>query len=209
MEMTESVKRLHAIGECVFVDLVNENSHENCIRGSAILMRVLQKVGFTKAYPLTVNVTICNDFYMKWRDTNPFPRSQAEIDAFEKTDCIFANVGRESLRYASIEGRWPGHLTVVVPRAAGDRHVLLDLTIVQASRPKIGLNIQPAMFSVSEDFVAGREQAGMRRAGLNFLYEAYPDDLSYEDGGKLAEIDDLERTSSNIVRSLKLHGIIR
>jgi hypothetical protein len=41
------------------------------------------------------------------------------------------------------EGKWLGHLVVIVSGAFGEQHALLDLTITQADQPEWGLHLQP------------------------------------------------------------------
>lgn len=98
--------------------------------------------------------------------------------------------------------RWPGHLVVVVPRVFEDRNALLDLTIVQAHKPEWDISLQPLCLRVNDDFVCGRTPHNGKVNGSLVIYDAYPDDHSYNDDGNWMAIKGLDEAASNVVRRL-------
>lgn len=96
--------------------LIETKCADQCISGSAILLKVLQQQGYPDAYPLTVCVTIVNP-----------KKPENGIKLGKGTD--------------PIPGKWPGHLVVVVPKYQGDDHLLIDLTLGQVNGKVSGISI--------------------------------------------------------------------
>jgi hypothetical protein len=75
-----------------------------------------------------------------------------------------------------VSGGWPGHLVAVVNETC-----LLDLALVQASRPHKGIRLAPLVAGVNAAFLAGNEGAVAVWVvnGCQVEYQAYPHDTSY------------------------------
>lgn len=197
----ESYEILQRISDEVFDDLECRGLHHSCIEGSALLTSVLRRVGFVDAYPLTVGVTIFNKAHQDWVKAHGAPTDEASCRACDAAGSMTIVIGKGAEHMVS-EDRWAGHLAVVVPAVFGDRHALLDLTIVQAHRPEWGIVLQPLCLRVRDQFVSGKDPGNFLVNGRLLRYTAYPDDHSYSDTGDLMAIARLEQAAAKILSRL-------
>ena len=201
MDIHESARHLGAISDEVSRELAENGLEYHCIHGSALLTRVLHQIGFPDAYPLTVGVRIFNSPYQQWAERHGSPEDEAAAKACGDYGgaAILLGKGTEGM---VPEERWAGHLVVIVPGAFDDRHALLDLTIVQAHKPDWGIELQPLCLRVSDQFVSGRIPYKGRVNGSLLIYDAYPNDHSYNDDGDWMAITGLDEATSSVVRRL-------
>lgn len=208
MDTTDRSKRLNDISEFVFNDLALRGMHRSCIHGSALFLRVLHEAGFPEAYPLTVGVAIFNDASQKHLNTHGMPKDDEGFRLFNEAECIFVAVGLGST--TTLEGKegWDGHLVVVIPNIYGDRHAVIDLTIVQVDMPHWNISMDPMGLVVGDAFVTGASPSLFKRNGITFQYQARPDDRSYAEERELFAIEGLKQAAANLVMKLKLSGIV-
>ena len=152
----EPYEVLQKISDEVFADLECRGLHHSCIEGSALLTSVLRMMGFVDAYPLTVGVAIFNKANQDWVKAHGAPADEASCRACDAAGSMTIVIGKGTEHLVS-EDRWAGHLAVVVPAVFGDRHALLDLTIVQAQRPEWDIVLKPLCLRVRDQVVAGKD----------------------------------------------------
>lgn len=168
----------------------------SCISCAGILLRVLHRLGYEEALPLTVRVQIWNKAYTDWFQTHGDPEGNPE--AVERCNAkgglrIFVGVGEDS------EGGWPGHLVVILPNAFGDQHALLDFTIVQANQPAFDVVLQPACLKVSSEFVSGEKPFLTGHNGCMLGYKPFPDDESYTETEAWTRTEGLDDAAANVL----------
>jgi hypothetical protein len=207
MEKSERLNQLADICQFVYVDLGLRGIQKSCIQGSALLLKVLHGVGFPDAYPLAVGVTVCNDAFLEFSKTNKPAFDEEGMRRFEEAGCLMMNVGYGGLTLLGEEG-WDGHLVVVVPRISGERHIMVDLTIVQLDRPELGARMNPLLLGIGDAFVNGESPSQFNQNGLLIMYEARPNDRSYRDDGDLFAIEGIERAAVNVIQNLARVGLV-
>lgn len=207
MDTAGRSQRLTAISEFVFNDLALRDMHKSCIHSSALLLRVLHETGFPEAYPLTVDVAVFNDAAQKHLNTHGMPKGDEGYKLFNEAGCMLLMIGMGSTTTLDGKEGWDGHLVVVVPKLNGDRHAVIDLTIVQLDMPHWNVSMQPMGSGVGDAFVSGASPSIFKRDGLTFQYQARPDDHSYAEDRELFEIEGLERAALNIIKNLKASGL--
>ena len=76
-------------------------------------------------------------------------------------------------------GQWLGHLVVVCEKT------LIDLTIGQVNSSKLSINLNPPhlTFEAKEEFLAGTALFVHSFCGSVIVYQAYPDERTYEKSG--------------------------
>lgn len=150
---------------------------DQCVPGSAILLKTLQELGYSKAFPLSVGVRIVNP-----------SRPNTGIMLGKGTD--------------PIPGKWPGHLVVVVPNHDGDDHLLIDLTLVQVNGQVADIELDPFLGMVDDAFVKGRQPNGVTTNGCELSYEAFPADDSYVRDTNFTRVEGLDRAVGMIIERL-------
>lgn len=178
--------------------------HHSCIDSAALLTHVLHATGFRDAYRLTVNVRIINEAYRKYVETYGEPTNEATGKACDDAGGARINLGKDSEDLGEVpEGNWPGHLTVIVPKAFGDRHALIDPSITQANWPEYGIVLPPVCLKVTDDFVAGQRPAPFEVNKTLLIYDAYPKDDSYNRDGDCMNKDGIETAVAIVLKRLK------
>jgi hypothetical protein len=150
-----------------------------------------------------VGVQIWNRAYRDWLDQHGDPEGNpAEVAACNATGAIRIFVGRGPEEVD--EDKWAGHLGVVVPDAFGQRHALLDLTIVQANRPNFGVVLQPMCLKVTDEFLSGQKPFIGEFNSCLFAYAALPDDHSYKESPAWTVTEGLDGAAHAVLRRLGL-----
>ena len=180
--------------------LKEHDMEHHCIQGAALLTKVLYRTGVSNAHPLTVGVTILNEAFLRYVDEHGAPLDAAARQACNDAGGAQFIVGRDATDIP--EGRWPGHLVVIVPGAFGQKHALLDPTITQANWPEVNINLQPICAEVTNDFVSGVVPARLRINGMLLNYEAFPDDHSYNDDEDCMTKDGLDGAVATVLHRL-------
>jgi hypothetical protein len=152
-------------------------------------------------------VTIHNHAYLKWVEAHGESETEAAKRACDDAGAMTVVVGKHP-ECIEDEDNWPGHLTVIVPKVFLSRHAMLDLTIVQASKPEWGIVLGPFRIQASDRFVTGQCLLAFNAGRSKLIYEAYPDDHSYQDDGDLMAIDDLDRVAANIIQRMRTRRIV-
>ena len=157
-----------------------EKTSENlsCIMATSVILNVLSHLGVDNAYPLTVKPRILNPKFAERLKHEPFPSTPEELAKWEADGCSIVSVGYPK---ASSKNQWNGHLIAIIPRGFNNRNWALDITITQANLPEWGIELDPLMMSVSEEFLNGTKEF---KASINnslVVYWAFPADRSFED----------------------------
>lgn len=176
--------------------------HHSCIDSAALLTRVLHAIRVRRAYRLTVGVKIHNPAFCSYVEEHGFPSDKATAKASDDAGGLTIVLGKEAENIP--EDRWPGHLTVIVPIAYGERHALLDPSITQLDDPKYGIKLQPLVLPVTADFVSGERASSFKVNKSLLRYQAYPDDHSYKDGSDAMQKAGIDAAVSEVVAKLKL-----
>lgn len=204
MDLTETQKLLGTICDEVSRKLADNNLAHACIHGAALLTMVLRRVGFHDSYPLTVGVRIFNSAYQRWVESHGAVKDDAAAEACADAGGAMILLGKGTDGMVP-ETRWPGHLVVVVPRAFGERHAALDLTIVQAHKPEWNITLRPLAIAVRDPFVSGVAPHKVIVNGALLIYDAYPEDHSYNEDGKWLEIRGIEEAADAVIKRLPRH----
>ena len=180
--------------------LAEHGFQSHCIEGAALLTKVLQKVGISATQQLTVGVKISNPAYQEFVKKHGVPKNEASKTAFNHSGAAAVLLGKDAPEVP--EGKWPGHLVVIISGAFGEKHALLDLTITQADKPDWGIHLKPLCLAVSDDFVSGRRPAEFEVNGSLLRYTSYPNDHSYGDWSHFMAREDIDRAASEVVSRL-------
>jgi hypothetical protein len=142
-----------------------------CIAATAILNEVLDYFQLT-ATPLSVIATVFNPVMSERIAQEGMPSlEEAERDWLPR-GCYSLAVGVGDPE----PGKWPGHLVTVL-----GGQVLIDLTLDQANRPQHGIVLpMPILAPCDPEFLAGEAQVAGIVGGCRVIYEARPDDRSFE-----------------------------
>ncbi len=203
---------LSTIGEIMPIVVNTLNSYgfrDHCIQGSALLTTVLHRAGMPGAYPLTVGARILNEAFQRYVDIHGMPLDEASGKACDDAGGVTIILGRGAPEVSPDqlqiqEDKWLGHLAVIVPGAFGEKHALLDPTITQAHRPEFGVVMQQPLCSrVPEEFVLGGRIAKFDVNKTLVMYQAYPDDRSYNDDGDCMKKPGLDEAASMVLRRMR------
>jgi hypothetical protein len=149
----------------------------SCIESSAALLNVLHGLGYNGAYPLTVEVQILNPIA-----TRSAERAGWVAEAAKAEEGSFGvSIGAQGAEVGP--DNWAGHLVVILPNFLGDRHMLLDTTIMQANKQGTGINLPAIFATVRDDFTSGAKVRKLAANDCTVMYKARPDDHSYKQGG--------------------------
>lgn len=203
MNSRETESALAAIMPEVRRMLEEHDMHHSCIDAGALLTKVLQEVGFLNAYRLTVNVRIINEAFRQYVDTYGFPSDEASGKACDDAGGATIILGKEATEIP--KGNWPGHLTVIVPSAFDTKHALLDPAITQANWPEFGIVLPPLCLKVTDDFVSGGRSASFEVNNTLLIYDAYPNDRSYNDDGDCMAKEHFDIAVSIVLKRLERH----
>ncbi|QDS99062.1 hypothetical protein [Adhaeretor mobilis] len=157
--------------------LIEVQCIDHCISGSAILHKVLQENDFPEAYPLTVGVKIVN---VSHTDTG-----------------IMLGKGTEPM-----PGMWPGHLVVVVPEYNDDDHLLIDLTLGQVNGKVEGIEVEPFVGKVDNNFIHGLLPARCTANGCKLTYEGFPNDDSFRTETNWSNVKGLDQAVEMVTERL-------
>lgn len=185
----------------VMRELQKHQDHNSCITVSALLTRCLRAWRYPDAYPLTVRVSIYNATAREWMERNGIPRTDAEIADFNQSGSAHVYIGYTPENLLP-QNHWSGHLAVIVPHLFGDRHGLVDLTVMQANKPEWGIELPPMILKVTDNFLAGTKPCSTTVRGCQVIYEAFPDDKSYNKIGHWKKIPKLREMADRIVERL-------
>ena len=182
MDTTRVMTKFGRIMDTLFAELLAIEGQGQCIAAGAVLTSVLRRVGFSSAYPLAVMVDIFN----------PAATKQAESVNW-KLDGVKAGEDTVQIRIGDPDvdlgpGIWRGHLVVIVPNALGEKHLLLDPTIVQANHPGTGIEVVPLMVPVADEFIGGKRPRKVSVNGSTLFYWARREDESFHNNGDYTEI---------------------
>jgi hypothetical protein len=173
---------------------------KSCISGSAILARALHRFGYLDAYRLSVGVQVHNPATREWvEEYGGPPTNEAEQAAFDASDAFLITIDKTS---PVTDLQWAGHVAVVVPNTRQDRHTFVDLTIPQVNRPDRGVLLRPVIAPVTDQFVNGEDQFAPMVDGSLLIYDAFPDDDSYNVKGDCMTDQELEPTVEKIIKRL-------
>lgn len=200
MNLQEAANDLGDIMDQVRIMLCEHGMHHSCIDAAALLTKVLHRVGKSKAYRLTVNVRLINAAFQRYVEAHGFPQDEATARDCNDAGGATIILGRDAPEIP--EGNWPGHLVVIVPYAFGDRHALLDPSITQAEWPEFGITLRPLCLRVGDEFVKGKKEAKFKVNGTLMIYDAYPDDHTYNDDGDCMEKDGIDMAVALVLRRL-------
>lgn len=201
MAPKEIEQAIHDIMPEVRYMLEEHGMQHSCIDAASLLTKVLHTVGISNAYRLTVNVQAVNEAFRRYVDTYGPPADEAAHQACFDAGGAIAVVGRDATDIP--KGNWAGHLTVIVPGAFGDKHALLDPSITQADWPEFGIVLQPLCLRADQDFVSGMRSARYEIGNVLLIYDAYPDDHSYNDGCDCMVKDGIDTAVALVLKRLE------
>jgi hypothetical protein len=172
------IDRVQPLFNATLRELRRLGEQDSCIFAGAVLVELLRSRGYRNAYPLTVKPIVLNpNFAMRLR-TEPFPRNALARAKWADEGCPMVSIGA----YGAVSTRdiWAAHLAVVLPNFFGERHLMCDLTIIQANRPEWKIYLRPVFLRVPEAFVSARTTYRAWVNGSTIIYRAFPRDKSYE-----------------------------
>ena len=150
----------------------------HCIQTSALLAKSLHLLGVPNAYCLTVGVHAYNQAWTKFVDEHGWPEDNRSRKACNNSGAAVSKVGKAAPSVE--EGNWWGHLVVIVPQVIDGGHLLVDASIMQANQPDFDIVFPPLLLRVKDEFVSGRKPATFDVDTMKVIYEAHPDDRSFE-----------------------------
>lgn len=171
MELSNhQLNMLEAVARVAPKEIMKRYKDNNCCIATArIIIEVLKKMHFKNIRPLTVEVNIFNETYVKKGRT---PQSDEEAQAWLAEGAWQIILGERTLTH---DGQWPGHLAVLV----NDRY-MLDIAVFQATRPQKNIHLSPILTTVPEDFVKGEDKCGLIFNKCMVVYVSFPQDKTYE-----------------------------
>lgn len=194
MSLSEhQVRILETIAKIAPNAILRKYKETCCIAGARIIIEVLKKLHFKNIKPFTVEANIFNEVYVKKGRT---PQSDEEAQQWLTEGCWQIVLGD---REEKIEGRWPGHLVVLI----NDQY-LLDVTIFQATRPHKGIHLTPVLTTVPEDFIKGEDKCGLMYNNCMIIYTSYPTDDSYKTARDWWDVARSKEVVSDILSEVKL-----
>ena len=152
-----------------------EGGRLSCIASCAALLDVLHRLGYDKAYPLTVEARVLNPVATRHAERCGWMPDGSEAPK----GSVIADIGPEAADVGP--HHWAGHLVVIVPNLLGERHVLLDPTIMQANKPGTGINLPAISVTVRDDMISGEKLRQLSANGSTVFYRFRPTDHSYRD----------------------------
>lgn len=160
-----------------------------CIAFGKLSLLVLGRVPGCQARVLaTTAVAVNEQLLAKQR----MPESEEEGLAWSQEGCHSVIVGHPDDHRP---GGWAGHLVVVAYERS-----LLDLTIVQASRPERGIRVGPHVAPVTPTFLSGDDRLVVPLpAGGTLYYESRAADETYKTAADWLREDRLEPLARTIL----------
>lgn len=198
MSPDEMEKVIKATMPVLLHDLHSYGFSQHCIQAGALVTKVLHGLGMDKAYPLTVGVRLINQAFRRYTENHGFPEDDASRAACNRAGGAYVLLGKDAPDVP--EGNWRGHLVVIVPCEPDTKHFMLDLTIPQANWPEFGIVVSPLVTRVTDHFVSGSRPAEFNAGKTLLIYDAYPEDHSYNDEGYIINDPSFEEAVSGIVR---------
>jgi hypothetical protein len=187
------LKTLEIIARVTPNIIVRKYKDDCCIAASRIIIEVLKKLHFRDVRPFSVEANVFNEVYVKKGRT---PQSDEEAQAWLAEGAWQVVVGDKKEIH---EGRWPGHLAVLLQ----DQY-LLDVAIFQATRPHKNISLSPIFTSVPEDFVRGEDKCGLMFNNCLVVYVPYPNDKSYETARDWWDVGRCKDVVSDILAEVKV-----
>lgn len=149
--------------------ILNKYREDCCIVTARIIIEVLKKLHFKDVKPFVVEANIFNETYVKKGRT---PQSEEEAQTWLTEGAWQVVLGERTEKH---EGKWAGHLAVLL-----NNRYMLDIAILQASRPHKQINLTPIFTTVPENFVRGEDKCGLMFNNCMVMYTSYPEDQSYQ-----------------------------
>lgn len=178
MDIQEKMVSIQSLIQATNDELYRLGEQHSCIYAGAVLSKTLKAIGFTEAYPLTVKPRILNPAFVQRIKTQLPPSDEETLAKWAEEGCSIVAIGGGET--VSTDKQWAGHLIVVLPNFYDDRHAFCDLTITQASVPEWGINLMPVFVRVPNTFVTGETEFKAPVNGSLIIYEAFPNDKSFE-----------------------------
>lgn len=201
MNKRGSVEFLCAVCDAVVESLERVGKQHHCIEGSALLAKVLHKLGFPEAYPITVRVRILNSALVKWVEEHVVSNDGSEPSVCKDENAVEIRLGDVA---SGSHDRWGGHLAVVLPHYFREEHALLDITIEQANRPEYEVSLAPICLKSGNDFVAGNCPLAISNVnGCTLVDTTRPNDHSYGNWEELMAVTEIDETAMHIAERLK------
>jgi len=79
----------------------------------------------------------------------------------------------------------------------------VDLTITQANRPELGIDLVPVVLKVPKAFIEGRHVIETTILDCRVIYEAFPNDQSFNTRGYWNNSSTIAELAARIVERLK------
>jgi hypothetical protein len=155
---------------------------DSCIYSTRVVSELLVGLGF-QAVPVPVAVRVTSPALVSrlaaWRAAHPEdPDGPRAVEVARWTDEPGSRCWSVGVGYGPADGRpvpadkYRGHLI-----ALGPGGLLVDLSIDQANRPKVGIRVAPVVGVASRAFWLGEEAAGFRTPdGCDVHYQRITDD---------------------------------
>jgi hypothetical protein len=146
---------------------------DSCIAAARVLVDVFDRL-HDKVRPLSVSVDVLNAAMVARAEAEGgrLPVDTEEYQRWiEESGCWWLTLGGGG---DPKPGKWSGHVGVV----AWEK-VLIDLTLLQASRPQRGIVLAPAAIQVGPEFLDGSDRRVVRMNGAELHYQARPEDRSF------------------------------
>lgn len=189
MNEQDQIKLLEGIGDHIWGLRALIRTHVgvgSCIVSSLAISQILSEEFGIVSYPLVARVVGLNpvvgklyreygwpipDDLMKWGNENggqiamvgyPNPKNGERLGDFTDHDT------------------WIGHLVSVA--MVGEKWFMIDLSADQINKTP-GMKVEPFVAVVPLSFINGQESIGLEQEGSTLVYEAYPQDRTYDETG--------------------------
>lgn len=163
MDMTRDINLLLAYGR---EEVLRHFSVDSCIASTRVAVNVMERLGYA-AHPMSVSCTVFNPaMTQKMEETGSWPKDAAEFDQW------IADLGAWNV---SLGLRPPGyhgfvcHLVAII-----NRHVLVDLSLDQATRSAKNMILHPFASVVPPAFLEGMPFI-TRQDGMLIIYKQTPE----------------------------------
>jgi hypothetical protein len=170
---------LSGVITAVLQELERAGERHSCITAAGVLLDVLHVCGISDAYPLTVRARVLNPTFAERLQREPFPTCPETLQEWTAAGGALVLIGKNGQADIGPD-YWDGHLVIVIPGALSGRPATCDLTLVQANRPELGIDLMPVTFTATERFLAGEQERHLRVNGSLVVYKAFPGDCTYE-----------------------------
>lgn len=187
------IRMLEAVARTAPNIVMRKYKEDCCIATTRIVIEVLKKLHFKNVRPFVVEANIFNEVYVRKGRT---PQSDEEAQEWLKDGCWQVVLGD---RKQSLEGKWPGHLAVLI-----DEAYLLDVSAFQASRPLKQIHMTPIFTSVPEEFVKGEDKCGLMFNNCMVVYCSYPEDNTYQKARDWWDVKRSQEVVKDILAETKL-----